>query len=65
MRASITTVRLSAWLAVMILLHGCAAATVIRKQPDFNDENNSRLQQMFPAEKVVTASTEQAARYGR
>jgi len=64
MRASITTVRLSALLAVMILLHGCAAATVIRKQPDFNDENNSRLQQMFPAGKVAAASTEETAQYG-
>ena len=64
MRPSITSVRLSAWLAVLILLQGCAAATVIRKQPDFNDENNSRLQQMFPAGKVAAASTGETAPYG-
>ena len=64
MRLPTTSVRLSAWLAVLILLQGCAAATVIRKQPDFNDENNSRLQQMFPAGKVVAASTGETAQYG-
>ncbi|MGB5261087.1 MAG: hypothetical protein WBO34_11285 [Gammaproteobacteria bacterium] len=39
--------RLTGLCAVVLMLHGCAAATVIRKQPDFDDENQRRLLQTF------------------
>ena len=63
MKPSITIVRLAAWLAVLVLLHGCAAATVIRKQPDFNEENNRQLQQLFPTGKVAAATIDRIACY--
>ena len=63
MKPSITIVRLAAWLAVLVLLHGCAAATVIRKQPDFNEENNRQLQQLFPSGKVARVERHEAVRY--
>ena len=43
--------RLGAWLMLLAILHGCAAATMVRKQPDFDKDNKRRLQQLYP---VVT-----------
>jgi hypothetical protein len=57
-----STTRLTAWLAALVLLHGCAAATVIQKQPDFNDENQQRLQRTFQVGKVATAAPADATR---
>ena len=54
--------RLPAWLAALVLLHGCAAATVIQKQPDFNDDNKRQLQQTFQIEKVAAATPADATR---
>ena len=63
MKPSITIARLATWLAVLVLLHGCAAATVIRQQPDFNEENNRQLQQMFPSGKVAVTTHQETTLY--
>jgi hypothetical protein len=39
--------RLTGLCAVVLMLYGCAAATVIRKQPDFDDENQRQLLHTF------------------
>lgn len=53
MKLPLSIARLTAWLAALVVLHGCAAATVIQKQPDFNDENERRLQQSIHIESVA------------
>ena len=45
-----------------LLLQGCAAATVVRQPPDFDEENRQRLLQRLHAETVATAFTGQAVR---
>ena len=45
--------RATGLLACLVLLHGCAAATVIRKQPDFDNERQQRLIQDFRPETVA------------
>jgi hypothetical protein len=45
--------RVTGLLACLVLLHGCAAATVIRKQPDFDNEQQQRLMHTFQPETVA------------
>lgn len=62
MKSSVKCVRVTVLLSTLALLYGCAAATVIRKQPDFDEENKRLLQQTFQGEKVTVATFEEAAR---
>jgi hypothetical protein len=62
MKHPLPITRLIAWLAALVLLHGCAAATVIQKQPDFNDENERRLKQNFQKVKLAEHTPEVANR---
>ena len=62
MKQPLSIARLTPWLAVLVLLHGCAAATVIQKQPDFDDENNRRLKQNFQKVKLAVQTSEVATR---
>ena len=60
MKQPLSIARLIACLAVLALLQGCAAATVIQKQPDFDDENNRRLKQNFQKVKLAEQTPEVA-----
>ncbi len=40
--------RLATLCAVVMMLQGCAAATVVRTEPDFEEEQRQRLMQIFP-----------------
>lgn len=62
MKQPLSIVRLIAWLATLVLLHACAAATVIQKQPDFDDENNRRLKQTFQKVKLAEQTPEVTTR---
>ncbi len=62
MKQPLPIARLTAWLATLVLLHGCAAATVIQKQPDFDEENNRRLKQTFQKVKLAEQMPEVATR---
>lgn len=39
--------RVTGLLACLVFLHGCAAATVIRKQPDFDNDQQQHLMDTF------------------
>jgi hypothetical protein len=57
MKLPISSTRMAGWLAIVMLLQGCAAAAVIRKQPDFDEENGRRsLLQVFQVRDVRVAS---------
>lgn len=43
MKLPIHSTRITGWLAILMLLQGCTAAAVIRKQPDFDEENRRQL----------------------
>ena len=58
MKQPLSIARLSVWLAVLVLLQGCAAATVVRQQPDFDEENRQRLLQTFHPETVASVTPE-------
>ena len=45
--------RVTGLLACLVLLQGCAAATVIRKQPDFDNDQQQRLMDPFRPEPVA------------
>ena len=44
------------WLLVAVMLQGCAAATVIRKQPDFDNDDRQRLMKTFAPEQLARAA---------
>lgn len=50
--------RVTGLLACLVLLHGCAAATVIRKQPDFDNEQQHLMQTFRPD--IVAVNTADA-----
>jgi len=50
--------RLAALCAVVMMLQGCAAATVVRTEPDFEEEQRQRLMQTFPTGPVVESGIE-------
>ena len=54
--------RVTGLLACLVLLHGCAAATVIRKQPDFDNERQQHLLQTFRPETVALGTAEAFSR---
>ena len=45
--------RLAALCAAVMMLQGCAAATVVRTEPDFEEEQRQRLMQTFPVGPVA------------
>ncbi|MDX1698525.1 MAG: hypothetical protein R3308_09580 [Thiohalobacterales bacterium] len=53
MSRPLRNMRPAATMAVILLLQGCAAATVIREQPDFEENNRQRLLQHFGAASVA------------
>ena len=58
MKQTLRSASLVAAIAVVVLLQGCAAATVIREQPDFNDENQRRLQQSFGIDQIAVRAAD-------
>ena len=50
--------RLAALCAVVVMVQGCAAATVVRKQPDFDEEKRQHLMQTFPIGPVAESGIE-------
>jgi hypothetical protein len=58
MKLSFSADRSVGWLVILVLLHGCAAATVIRKQPDFDEENKRYLSPAFQVETVTVSMAE-------
>ena len=50
--------RLAALCAVVMMLQGCAAATVVRTEPDFDEEQRQRLMQAFPIGPVAESGIE-------
>ena len=50
--------RLTVLCAVMMVLQGCAAATVVRTEPDFDEEQRQRLMQTFPTGPVAVSGIE-------
>lgn len=50
--------RLAALCAVVVMVQGCAAATVVRKEPDFDEEKRQRLMQTFPIGSVAESGIE-------
>ena len=49
---------LAALCAVGMMLQGCAAATVVRTEPDFDEEQRQRLMQTFPIDPVAVSGIE-------
>jgi len=45
--------RVTGLLACLVVLHGCAAATVIRKQPDFDNDQQQHLMDTFQPRTVA------------
>lgn len=54
--------RVTGLLATLVLLHGCAAATVIRKQPDFDNEQQQHLMHTFQPETVALGTADAFSR---
>ncbi len=54
--------RVTGLLACLASLHGCAAATVVRKQPDFDNERQQHLMQTFRQETVALGTAEAFSR---
>ena len=54
--------RVTGLLACLVLLHGCAAATVIRKQPDFDNDQQQHLMQTFQPATVALDSADAFSR---
>ena len=50
--------RLAALCAVVVMVQGCAAATVVRTEPDFDEEQRQRLMQTFPIGPVAVSGIE-------
>ena len=50
--------RLAALCAVVMMLQGCAAATVVRTEPDFDEEQRQRLMQAFPIGPIAESGIE-------
>lgn len=54
--------RLTGLCVLVLTLHGCAAATVVRTPPDFDEENRQRLMQTFQPETVASLPIEWSTR---
>lgn len=54
--------RATGLLACLVFLHGCAAATVIRKQPDFDNEQQQHLMHTFQPETVALGASDTFSR---
>lgn len=54
--------RVSGLLACLALLHGCAAATVIRKQPDFDNDQQQHMMETFQPRAVAVNAVDAFSR---